>query len=295
MTVRIGNYIFYPAFFILIFGLFILLLITIAIVNILNNKKQENTINKQYEITTWQRKHLCRLMTEYVEDNNLKNACLDIISELRKYINDNKYWNLDELLEIDENLVQYSTLLLFEIAQQEYIDNHMDNAVLILHTIDFINGGMDNPVYFDGPYPWIGEDIPEMRNHQDMTDEEARTVYLYESAIEELYSYVDEDLEKIPEKSNVLDFCKRLSKQDIQNASGDLCSIIDILEINAKTRDVVAKALFNNISSLLGSIFDKDDEDCVKYVDEYRRYQIRALAAIIDNQLYSDVVASIDS
>ena len=153
---------------------------------------------------------------------------------------------------------------------------------------------MDNPDYYDGPYPWIGEDIPEMRNHQDMTDEEARTVYIYESAVEDLYSYVDDDLDKIPEKSDVLDFCKRLSKQDIQNASGDLCSIIDILEINTKTRDVVAKALFNSISTLLGSVFDDEDSDNVKYMDEYRRYQIRALAAVIDNQLYSDVVDSID-
>ena len=292
--IRIGNYIFYPAFFILIGVIFIGVLVTIALINILNNKKQENNINEQYEITTWQRKHLCRLMMEYVEDNDLKNAFLDIISELRKYINDNKYWNLDELLEIDDNIVKYTTLLLFEIAKQEYIDNHNDNAVLILNTIDFINGGMDNPDYYDGPYPWIGEDIPEMRNHQDMTDEEARTVYIYESAVEDLYSYVDDDLDKIPEKSDVLDFCKRLSKQDMQNASGDLCSIIDILEINTKTRDVVAKALFNSISTLLGSVFDDEDSDNVKYIDEYRRYQIRALAAVIDNQLYSDVVASID-
>lgn len=292
--IRIGNYIFYPAFFILIGVIFVGLLVVIALVNILNNKKQENNINEHYEITTWQRKHLCRLMTEYIEDNDLKNAFLDTISELRKYINDNKYWNLDELLEIDDNIVKYTTLLLFEIAKQEYVDNHNDNAVLILNAIDFINGGMDNPDYYDGPYPWIGEDIPEMRNHQDMTDEEARTVYIYESAVEDLYSYVDDDLDKIPEKSDVLDFCKRLSKQDIQNASGDLCSIIDILEINTKTRDVVAKALFNSISTLLGSVFDDEDSDNVKYMDEYRRYQIRALAAVIDNQLYSDVVDSID-
>lgn len=292
--IRIGNYIFYPAFFILIGAMFVALLIVIALVNILNNKKQENNINEHYEITTWQRKHLCRLMTEYIEDNDLKNAFLDTISKLRKYINDNKYWNLDELLEIDDNIVKYTTLLLFEIAKQEYLDNHNDNAVLILNAIDFINGGMDNPDYYDGPYPWIGEDIPEMRNHQDMTDEEARTVYIYESAVEDLYSYVDDDLDKIPEKSDVLDFCKRLSKQDIQNASGDLCSIIDILEINTRTRDVVAKALFNSISTLLGSVFDDEDSDNVKYMDEYRRYQIRALAAVIDNQLYSDVVDSID-
>lgn len=294
MTIRIGNYIFYPAFFITVIIVIVLIVFALALRNILKEKKQENSVNKNFEITVWQRKYLIQFMNEYIKDNNIDSSILDISSELNIYMKNSKYWNVDELMEINENIIPYTTLLLFQVAINKYIDNYKDDAVLILHAIDFINGGMDNPDYFDGEYPWIGEDIPELRNHSDMTVEEARTIYLYESAIEDLYSLVDIDIGKIPEDSPVLDFCKRLSQKDIENAYGDLCSVIDILEVNQRTRDVVAKALFNNISALFADIFDKNSENYEKYVDEYRRYPLRALTSVIDGQLYSDVIESIE-
>lgn len=295
MTVRVGDYILYPAFFILIGIIIIACVVLIVLLNVLKERKQINIVDKNFEITKWQRKYLCQFCRQYISDNELNDNIKEDVKKFEKYINESKYWNVDELLEIDENLVRNITTILFKFAMESYELRHYDDAVLIINAIDFINGGMDNPDYFDGDYPWIGEDIPEMRNHQDMTDEEARTIYLYESALEELYSFVDDDLDKIPEAADVLDFCKRISKQDMENASGDICSAIDILELNEKTRDIVAKALFNNISILIADIFFNDDaNENVKYIDEYRRYQLRALASVIDKQLYSDVVTSID-
>ena len=294
MTVKIGNYVFYPAFFILIFGLFIGFLLFLFLRNVLKEKKQENKINKNFEITKWQKKHLTKFMYDYIENNNISDLYKDIVDKFDDYIVNSKYWNLEELLEIDEHLVSYSSLILFEIAQEAFLNEEYDTSVLILNAIDFINGGMDDPDYYVGEYPWIGDSVNEMRNHKDMSDEEARTLYLYASAVDDLFSFVDEDLEKIPETSNVLPFCKDITKKDIEDAYGDLCSVIDILEINDNTREIVAKSMFNSISTLLGNILDADSENYVQYIDEYRRYSIRALASDIDKQLYSDVVASID-
>ena len=294
MKIRIGNYIFYPAFFITVIAVIIIIIAVLIIKNIMKNKKQENSINKNYEITIWQRQHLIQLMNEYIKDNNIDATTLDIVSELNIYMKNSKYWNMDEIIEINEDIIPYSTLILFQIAINKYSDNNMNDAVLILHALDFINGGMDNPDYYEGEYPWIGEDIPELRNHKDMTEEEARTIYLYASAIEDILRLVDSDIGKIPENLDVLSFCKRLSQKDIENASGDIGSVIDFLEINQKTRDIAAKALFNNIIILLGDIFDKDSKNYEKNIDEYRRYTLRALATAIDGQLYSDIIKSIE-
>lgn len=297
MTVKIGNsaYILYPAFFIAIFCVIFLIIISLVLRNVIKERKQEKKVDEKYKITKWQKKYLLNLIDSYLEENNLHEFYDKYALELDDYMRENKYWNLDELLEIEiPDFVAYITLLLFEVAQTEFLSNRYDNAVLVLHSIDFINGGLDNPDFFEGEYPYIGEDIPEMKNHPDMTEEEARTLYLFESSIEELYSFVDPDIEKIPEDAMVLDFCKRISMKEMEDASGDICSVIDIAEVNTKSRTIAAKALFNHISILLGSVLAPESEDYAKYVDEYRRYSIRALASAIDNQLYSDIIESID-
>ena len=290
MKIRLGNYdyIIYPAFFILLFAIFILFLVLLVIKNVLKEKKQENNVNKNYEITNWQKKYLGSLIENYLESKNYMDKYGYVLDLFNDYVSENKYWNVDELIELDNKFVQIITLLLFEISKGEYLNNHYDNSVLILHSMDFINGGMDNPDYFGGNYPWIGDDIPEMKNHADMTDEETRTIYMYYSAVESIFCLVDEDLEKIPENANVLDFCKRFSMHQIDSALIDISSVIDIKSLKKETRDIIAKSLFNNISFLLGEIFgDKNEESYSQYVDEYRRYSIRALASAIDNQLYS--------
>ena len=293
--IKIGNYIIYPAFFILIGVIFLLILVFVAMKNILENKKQENSINRYYEITRWQKTSLIKYLNEYIEKNNLNEYFIDLVKMFSQYAKSNKYWNLDELLDLKENLLVYITLMIFEISKDKYSEGNIDVAILCLHTIDFINGGMDNPDYYKGDYPWFGDDVPEQRNSDEMSEEEVKTLHVYTSAVSNLYALVDEDLEKIPENVPVLDFCKKLSTADFIDAAEDLYSIIDIQDLKEETRDVVAKSLFNDISILINSVFDKDEENFVQYLDEYRRYQVRALASAIDGQLYSDVIATINA
>jgi len=294
MKIQVGNYILYPAFFAIIFGIFISILIIIVIKNVVKNKKHEKFINKYYEISKWQRKYLCSYLRKLIEEHDYDEMLYNYVDLLSQYMKNNKLWDLNKLLNIKDDFVPYITIMLFEISKSLYIDGDNDGAVLCLHTIDFMNGGMDNPDYFDGEYPWIGDEIPQQINNEEMSDEETRTLHLYISAVKDIYEYFDEDLEKIPESLQVDDFCKRLKTEDIFNACNDLYEIIDILEISDETRDVVIKALFNSLSVLIGSIFDNEDENYVEYLDEYRRYQLRALISAIDKQLYSDVIASIE-
>jgi len=298
-TIRVGDYIIYPAFFVLLFALLILIAVVVFVVNLLRERKEEHSADDNYKITEWQRKHVVRLCRDYIKDNNMSEY-EDNINRLERYILDSTYWNLDEMLDIDDNIIKESTIVMFLAAQDSYLLKQYDDAVLLLNTIDIMNGGPDNPEYMGGEYPWIGEDIPEMRNHQDMTEEEVRTLHLYFSSIADLLSFVDKDLGKIPEDSPAPDYCKRITQKDMEECAGDLISIVDIRAIKPENREVLCKALFLNVSITLSGIFmgeekvlDEEGKE-IRYVDEYRRYSIRALASAIDGQLYSDVIDSID-
>lgn len=294
--VQIGDYIIYPAFFILLIVIFVLLLVVIAIKNIVAEKKQEKTFYQFYKITKWQRKHLIEYMSEYLREHDVYETHEKVINQLQKYMDESKFWNVDELLEIDKGLVMYVSAILFEVAKENYIRDDIDGAVLILNAFDFINGGMEDEdtVLSGQQYQWIGSDIVEMRNSSEMTDEEARTLFIYDSAVIDLYDMIDPDLGKIPERAVAEEFCKRLTQSEIEDALDDIETVIDILALTDKSRDIIIKALFNKCSFLMGEIFGSTDENNkADYMDEYRRYTMRALAAAIDNQLYSDVIESI--
>lgn len=300
MTVRIGNYIIYPAFFILIFAIFISIMIIMLAIHFIKERKEEHANDDSFKITEWQRKYVIRLCRDYMRDNEVSDEYEESINKLEKFILESTYWNLDELLEIDKNLVKNASLVLFFAAQDSYLLQQEDDAVLLLHTIDMMNGGPDNPDYFGGDYPWIGDEVQEMKNHKDMTDEEARTLYMWFSAVGDIASFVDEDLGKIPEASSAPQYCKRISQEEMETCAQDLLEIVDIRALKPENRDIVCKAMFCNILIMLNGIFmnrkeeDNNTEEEILYIDEFRRYSIRSLTAAIDNQLYSDVIASID-
>lgn len=291
MTVRIGDYVLYPAFFIAVFAVVIAIMAFLIIRNMIKERNGSKAADDSFRITQWQRKHVMRFYRNFSKDNGLENSWGRHDKALEDYILNSTYWNVDELLELDKDLVKESSMILFLVAQESFELKQMDDAVLLLHTIDMMNGGPDNIDFNDGEYPWIGPDVAELRNHEEMSDEEARLMHLYESALSDLYSFVDEDLEKIPEGLDLPTFCKRLSVHDMEDAAKDLYSCIDIHAFEPGTKDVITKAMFASVSIMMAGVFDEDD---IEYLDEYRRYSIRALAAIIDGQLYSEVIDSID-
>lgn len=295
-TIRVGDYILYPAFFVLLFLILIIMAGIIFAINMMKERREEHSTDDNYRITKWQRQHAVRLCKDYINDNGLGDEYGSVFDRLERYVLDSTYWNLDEMLDIDKDMVKKISIVMFLAAQESYILGNNDDAVLLLNTLDMINGGPDNPDYTGGDYPWIGEDVPEMRNHQDMSEEEARTLHLFFSAVGDLISFVDEDLGKIPEASSAPDFCKRITQQEMEACAEDLVSIVDIRAIKSESRDIVCKAMFLDVSIMIGGIFMSDNEDSkdIRYIDEYRRYSIRALAAAIDNQTYSEVIDSID-
>lgn len=296
MTLRVGNYIFYPAFFILLFVIFVLFFVGLFLFKLVKEKKAEKAENDKYRITQWQRKHVVRLCKDYLRDNSENEDYMDALERLERYISDSTYWNMDEMIDIEKNMVRNITLILFFTAQESYLVGDEDDAVMLLHTLDMVNGGPDNPDYEGGEYPWIGDDVDEMRNHQDMTEEETRTLHLWFSSVSTLASFVDPDLGKIAENSPAPSYCKRISQEEMEACMEDLVTIVDIRGLQPSNRDVVCKAVFFNTLIMLNGIFNSKDEGMeeILYVDEGRRYLIRSLTAAIDNQLYSDVVESIE-
>lgn len=293
ISIPIGDnmYLIYPPALILFFIVFFAIAGSVAVVNILKNKKKENTAYKYYEITDWQRNKLMPLVKRH---NKIEDAYRGDVEWIQSYINKNKYWNIEEILEDapSSKTVMVMSIYMLEAAIGEYSLEHFNNAVLILHAVDFLNGGMDGDIY-DGDYQWIGDEIDSLKNHTDMTDEEARTLYLYASAVINLIDLCDEDLEKIPDEIDVEPFCKTLSLTDMELAADELDQVVDIHNegISDETRDVVSRGLFNNISILLAEILDDDD---VKFMDEYRRYTLRALVACIDKQPYSEFIETVE-
>lgn len=290
-TVRVGDYIIYPATFVLIFIVMVVIMLIVFFINRHKEKKMEKMNDDCFRITQWQRKHVGRLCKDYVKDNEM-GPFEDSIKKLDDFILNSTYWNPEEMLEIDKELIKNATYIMFFVAQESFELKQFDDAVLMLHAIDIMNGGPDNPDYFEGEYPWIGDEVPELKNSDEMSEEEMRTMHLYASALEDLVSFVDEDLGKIPESVSVPEFCKRLSLTDMNEAREDVYSAIDIHALQDETRDVIAKALFNSVSITWGEVLDGTGQ--ADSIDEYRRYPLRALAAAIDNQMYSEVIDSID-
>lgn len=292
--IQVGDYILYPAFFVLCFGIFMAINIGIVVfIKVKENgglKTNSKSLYKYFVITKWQKKNIPVYLKEYRSKFELtddEDKCCDLFLE---YLDESKYWNVDELNELRPNLAKKISIIMYFMIKEAYLNKEKDKAILLIHAFDFINGGMEQESY-GKVYEWISEDVDMYRNHKEMSDEEARLLFLYISAVSDTMGFIDPDLEKIPEDVAVEDFCKRIKQSEYEDTMEALGLTVDVRNLKGPEVDVIVKSLLNNLYLMLSGIAEEDE---IEYVDELRRYPIRALAAILDGGLYSDIIDSIE-
>ena len=287
MYFRIGNY----EISVWLFVIAAVVIAGIAITLWLLLKKKDtggSEIQKYKRITAWQRKNLNAIIEEDLKIYG-ESSGQDYISrgnKLQAYINRRREWNKEELLQLDETSVSYLTTVIIENVDVCIKNDKNNKAVLLLCALDYIYGGA--PV-LNGKLDWIGEDMPELKNHKEMSAYEARLLNIFREAVSEAWEYVDEELGKIPETTKIDDKLKEFSVDDFIDAYRRVENCVDIKELQGDALVIACRILNKRVSGFAKTM----DKDGLKY---YQMYYVRALACAAEKtyRMYDDILESLD-
>lgn len=280
--IEIGGYVFYPSFWIAVVVVpAIIVLVVILLINF-KFKKKEKSYNS---ITSWQRNKIDELLDDEMEDmEDADDEYKDIVRNIQGYVRRRKFWDVDELLEIDDDAVIVLSSIVYDEIVRDVRKNKFNDAVLLLHAFDYINGG----VHFIGnQMDWIGDEVEEYKNDLKMSDYEARLLKIFCSSIDMMCEKIDYDIDKIPETVDVDPMLKTYSAVDFEKASDEIFSCIDMRNLGKETLDITARCLTEHMRWII-------NETTKKVIPEWQLYYIRALACALDKQLYPDILNSID-
>ena len=287
MYIRIGNY----EISVWLFVIAIVVIAVLALAVWLLLRKQEkgsSDLQKYKRITAWQRKNLNLIIDEDVKQygDSSGETYVTRANRIQAYINRRREWNRDELLQLDKTSLHYLSVVILENVDACIKHNLNNKAVLLLCALDYINGGA--PV-LNGHLDWLGDDLPELKNHREMSKYEARLLNIFKDAITEAWEYVDEDLGKIPETSHIDDKLKEFSSDDFIDAFNRIDECVDVKELTEEPLIIATRMLNRKVQSYSSTIGD----DGLKY---HQLYYVRALACAAEKtyRLYEDILESLD-
>ena len=279
MRVELFGYYLYPAFFITVIGVPLLI---VGLIILLRRLKEKRQVYATSIITTWEKKYLPKIIEKEKKTTD-NESYIAILNELKEYIADCNYWNTDELLEIDKDEIIILTNFFFEQVKVKHNENP-DKCVLLLHAIDNINGGID----YDLGNHWMADDMVSLQNHEKMGIDEAKVLALCEGTIEKAVSqYVNLDTNKIPVVTAAISEMVGMEREDFGSALRDVVHCIDFTDLKESTFEILELVFIDAIEKIINS--QKED-----FFDEYYLSYIRTLASIIDRQLYDDVLKTIE-
>lgn len=280
MRIELFGYYLYPAFFITIILVPIIIVGSIILIKRLIERK--NVYNSS-KITSYEKKHIPPLI-ESEKDVTDNEEYIKILDELEDYIKECTYWNIDELLEIDKDAIILLTSLLFD----EVKENHKkdpDKCVLLLHAIDVINGNYD----YETKSQWMADDMTELNNHYKMGADEAKLLFLCESSLERIIDmYVNIDSNKIPAITDAIPELIGTERENIASAMRDVEHCIDFTELKSATFNMLELSLID----MLDNVINTQEKD---FFDEFYISYFRSLACIIDRQLYDNILKTIEN
>ena len=279
MRIELFGYYFYPAFFITLIGVPLLIVLTIILIRRLKERRQVYSTSK---ITSWEKKYIPPILKK--EKREAQNEHYEeILDGLVEYIEECTYWNTDELLEIDIDAIIILTSILFDEVKEEHGEDP-DKSVLLLHAIDNINGGID----YDLGHNWMANDMAQLNNHEKMGTDEAKVLALCESSVDRtINEYVDLDSNKIPLITKAYHEMVGLTREDFGSALRDIEHCIDFTDMKEATYNILELTMID----LIDKIITTQEKD---YFDEYYLSYFRTLACIIDRQLYDDILKTLE-
>lgn len=287
--IQIGDYLIYPALILLL--IFIIVIVTLFFIGFMAVSKSSAKKSKRniYTITSWQRNNLEDSL-DYANDCRELDSDVDqtysdyeeFIPEFIQYIKSHKYWNIDELKAINSSLpIKISYLLMQDVIASCFNEEleDVDRAILLLHTIDMINGGAE----MDGKkYLWMDNEIEETMG-TGMTPEESRMKTIFFWALDGIAEYFDED-------GNITDdsapsYIEKYTENDYEKAYGNLASKIKITDIDADTKEMIAAGLIDSLSDYM--LCNQGE------IDRITLCSIRSLACLLDGNDYSEILNSL--
>lgn len=279
MYIDLLGYRIYWTFFVLIIVLTLLVFIGIRVFSYRREAKAVYTLSV---ITEWQKNNIPSILRgrlgQSIDEDNILRLC--------NYIEQNKYWNDEEMLEISEDVVIDATFLLFNEIGELLEDLNLVNrnrAILILVTIDFMNGALD---LSEGKISeWMDEALPGSDPTGYSSPEKA--MQLFTSTIDRAGSqYVDMDLNRIPLTAHAFSPLRNMEVDVLGDAIDDVSDAEKLSNCSEKTRDVIAYCLYDQILELLHQ-YDGDT------VNNYYSSYIRALAVDLNNEDYPNIIDSL--
>lgn len=283
------GYRFYPAFFILV-G-FIIILLTVGGIFLFKflGKKKDNDNNNaekikvtQY-ISSWQKKHLPVIIDKELSSSDSEEYS-DILISAKKYIADNNLWNKDKLLAINESLILILSDLFLEESLSAFRDGDKDKAVLLIHSIDCINGTIE---CLNGRKEWITNDADKATNLVHMSEQEQRLMYIAFDAVSSVSALVDEKTGKIPGFSGVINDLKQFTSARFMDTKEAISECKSFTFISDYNKEVIIYSLFQSVLNIMEDV-------SLSYYREFEMFTFRVLACMIDNQTYDDIIATIE-
>lgn len=284
--VEMFGYRFYPAFFILVGFIIIALILGGILLFKFLNKKKGNSVEKirvtEY-ISVWQKKHLPVIIDKEISATD-NDEYINILTNAKNYIANGDKWNKDDLLEINDSLVLILSDLFLEESLQSYRNSENDKAVLLLHSIDCLNGTIES---LNGRKEWITNDVDKATNLIHMSEQEQRLMYICFDAVNSISALIDEKTGKIPGFAGVIDDLKRFTSVNFQDAKEAISECKSFTFITEYNRELIIYSLFQAVLNIMENV----------KLSTYREFEIftfRVLACMIDNQTYDDIINTIE-
>ena len=286
MYVRIGDYEVSIILF-LIIGAVIIVVCGALYFFLRKGETRTSSVKGNYNaITKWQKEKLVLLIEEDVKSaEEVTDTYIEVTDRLQAYIRRQRFWDRDDISEIHPYALSILSSILLDNINYCILNKKNNNAVLLLQTLDYVNGGAP---YLNGRLDWLGEDLEEKRNHPSMSDYEARLLKIFEEGLAYVYEDFDEELDKIPEKADVPEELKQLDGDDFNSMFNELEECVDVSELKSETKRVISLGLNEKVQRIILTL----DEE-LKY---YNLYYVRALACATDPKytMYEDILESID-
>lgn len=279
MRIELFGYYFYPAFFITIIGVPLILAMLFILIRRLKERK---AVYSNSVITDWQKKHLVKIIDNNIEKTS-NSKYVEILEEAKDFITDCKYWNNEEMIEINKDMVVLLSLIFFEDVKMNYKDNP-DRCVLLLNAIDAMNGGVDANL----KKHWMEDDFPELENDEAMTRDETKLLCLCNTAVSRaMTNYINPDSQNIPKLTLAFEDLIGMETEDFGSVSRHILHCRDFTTLKNSDYRIIAMCLIDMIDEEFKKL--KDD-----YFEPYYLCYFRALACVLDHNLYDYILDTIE-
>lgn len=258
---------------------------------VINNAEHENDYNL---ITAWQKQKITETLhndlERYISENGVdEDSYTILINKMIKYIEENKYWSVADLMAISQNSVLFLTMIIAEKMEDElhYGSGH-DELSLYANAIDRINGSFEKGSIVDKA--WIENNIPMAKSNYNGSDDGKRMLSIIQDAMSNLVAIMEDGI--IPEDEPFTDNgLQMIGESDLNTTLTELFNAQDFInETGSRSRLITLYALMYSLRIKIDALIDSGQFKVLRGVD---LNILRTLAVISDEEEYSEILKTL--